>query len=91
MPRTKPSRPSGDYQARAKSIRNAANADPKTVCWLCGKAARPGDPWVANRGITYGIDALLPAHRSCSSSAGAKRAHQQSLATLPDSAADRLT
>jgi hypothetical protein len=51
----------GDYQARAKAVRESA-----THCWLCGEAAREGDPWQADH-IYPGVadSPLAPAHRSC--------------------------
>ena len=73
----------GEYLALAKQVRTTASSDPTTACYLCGQPARPGDPWVAYRGLTDDIDALLPTHRSCSCSAGAKQWHQHGLATLP--------
>lgn len=66
-----------DERACAKRIRQLANGDLSTVCWLCGKTARFGDPWVASRGAPFGVEGMLPAHRSCSSSVGARRWHEQ--------------
>lgn len=40
----------GDYARRAKAIRDAANADPGTLCRRCGKTKaqhRPGTFWTA--------------------------------------------
>ena len=73
----------GEYLALAKRVRTEASSDPTTTCRLCGQPARRGDPWVAYRGLADDIDTLLPTHRSCSCSAGAKQWHQQALATLP--------
>ena len=62
----------GDYQSRARAVRDAANADPSTKCWRCGDPARPDDPWQA--GHLRDGDAtspLAPEHRSCNAKAGA--------------------
>ena len=51
----------GDYQARAKLVRDTA-----THCWLCGEPARPDDPWQADHIYPGKSDSpLAPAHRSC--------------------------
>ena len=51
----------GDYQARAKAVRESA-----THCWLCGEPAREGDPWQADHIYPGRSDSpLAPAHRSC--------------------------
>jgi hypothetical protein len=59
---------------RAKLVREAANSDPETRCAMCGEHGRAWDPWVAGR--TPESD-LVPEHRSCSSSAGAKLLQQR--------------
>ena len=64
----KPARPHyrGDYQARAKAVRDSAQ-----YCWICLEGARPDDPWTADHIIPGDPDSpLLPAHRSCNSSRG---------------------
>ena len=39
---------SGDYQRRAKQVRDAANRDPSTRCWQCGQTqAEHGRAWTA--------------------------------------------
>jgi hypothetical protein len=57
---------SGDYQRRAKAVRDSA-----TVCWICGKEANPEDVWTADH-LVAGDPAspLLAAHRKCNSSRG---------------------
>jgi 5-methylcytosine-specific restriction endonuclease McrA len=58
----------GDYQTRAKQVRDSAS-----ICWLCGKGYRDGDPWTADHVVPAQADSvLLPAHRSCNSSRGNK-------------------
>jgi hypothetical protein len=59
---------------RAKLVRDAANSDPNTCCAMCSEHGRAWDPWVAGR--TPDGD-LVPEHRSCSSSAGAKLLQQR--------------
>jgi hypothetical protein len=64
----KPKRPhySGDYQARAKAVRDSAQ-----YCWICLEGARVNDPWTADHVIPGDVDSpLLPAHRSCNSRRG---------------------
>ena len=52
-------------------MRDAANADPSCVCWLCHEPARMGDPWTADHVTPGDPDSiLLPAHRSCNSRRG---------------------
>lgn len=67
----------GDYRARARALRAAANADPSTTCWLCGGTARPDDPWTADH-VVAGDPAseLRPAHKSCNSARGARPADE---------------
>ena len=64
----KPKRPhyAGNYQARAKAVRDSAQ-----YCWICLEGARPNDPWTADHIIPGDPDSpLLPAHRSCNSRRG---------------------
>ena len=52
---------SGAYRREAKKIREEAQ-----FCWLCGEAARLGDPWQADHVIPDQPTSLLrAAHRSC--------------------------
>ena len=59
---------------RAKGVRAAANSNPDTRCTMCGEPGRYWDPWVAGRTSDGN---LVPEHRSCSSSAGAKLLQQR--------------
>lgn len=65
----------GDYDRRARSIRAAANADPSTRCWRCGRTLaehKPGDTWDAGH-IRDGdpTSPLAPEAASCNRSSGA--------------------
>ena len=61
----------GDYARRARSVRQAAAADPATTCWLCGETARVDDPWTADHVVPgESSSPLMPAHRSCNSARG---------------------
>lgn len=67
----------GNYQTRARAVRDAANADPTTRCWRCAKtlAEHPaGDRWQAGhlRDGDY-TSPLLPEARSCNARAGQAR------------------
>lgn len=56
----------GSYQAQARRVRESAS-----VCWICGKGARLGDPFTADHVLPANPDSiLLPAHRSCNSRRG---------------------
>lgn len=65
----------GDYQRRAAAVRRAANANPATTCWRCGRtlADHPaGATWDAGHivdGNKY--SALAPEASSCNRSHGA--------------------
>jgi len=51
----------GDYRQRAAEVRATTS-----ICWLCGEAWRPDDPWQADHvepGNVY--SQLRGAHRSC--------------------------
>lgn len=63
----------------AKLVRDSANANPETRCWICGQGARPGDSWVANEPARFHAIGreMVAAHRSCSSSAGGRLSHQR--------------
>ena len=61
----------GDYARRARKVRDAAAADPSTMCWLCGEPARADDPWTADHVVPGEPSSpLMPAHRSCNSARG---------------------
>ena len=52
---------SGAYKREAKKIREQAE-----FCWLCGEAARQGDPWQADHVLPdLPASPLRAAHRSC--------------------------
>lgn len=70
----------GTYRARARAIRQAANADPSTKCWRCGRtlaehpATRRGNPprWSAGHIIDSDpASPLAPEVLTCNASAGA--------------------
>ena len=75
MPARNRSHYSGDYQRRARAVRQAAYADPTTRCWRCGRTlvehgatarwdaghVRDGDP----------LSPLAAEASSCNRSAGA--------------------
>lgn len=68
----------GNYQREARRVRNAANANPDTLCRRCGQPARPGDPWQAGHiNDSQPGGPLAPEHRSCNTSAGARLGNQQ--------------
>jgi hypothetical protein len=64
----------GDYKARAKQVRDAANADPTTRCWRCNQTAgTPANPWTAGHLIDGDPQSpLAPECRRCNTSAGAR-------------------
>jgi hypothetical protein len=67
----------GNYQVRARLVRDAAYADPLTRCWRCGKTLSQhvtGDTWQAGhvRDGDY-TSPLLPEARSCNARAGQAR------------------
>jgi hypothetical protein len=73
----------GDYQRRAKAVRDAAYADPLTTCWRCGYTLnegphrRVGERWQAGHVIDASMASpLLPEARSCNASAGNRRRTQ---------------
>lgn len=59
----------GDYPRRAKTVRDAANADPTTKCWRCGRTLiehGPGDTWQAGHiRSSDPTSPLAPEARSC--------------------------
>ena len=67
----------GTYAKRAAAIRNAANTNPDTVCWRCGRGAIEGDPWQAGHTTPGEVNGELKAeHRSCNASHGATHGNQ---------------
>lgn len=62
------------YPARAKRVRQAAEADPSVVCWRCGEPRRPNDPWQAGHVVDGDSSGpLRPEHRSCNIRAGNRK------------------
>lgn len=73
----KPAHYRGSYHVQARKVRDAANADPGTLCRRCGLPARAGDPWEAGHVIDGDPRSpLAPEHRSCNRSSGAKRGNR---------------
>ena len=64
----------GTYQRRAKALRDAANADPSTTCWRCGRTqSQHGQPWQAGHLNDGEVDGALAAEcRGCNAKAGGK-------------------
>ncbi len=69
----------GSYDARAKRVRDAANADPTTRCWRCGLTLaekRKTDPdvtWHAGHTVDGNSQhPLAPEHSTCNTSAGGR-------------------
>lgn len=62
----------GAYKRKARAVRQTAHRNPDTLCWRCGKPAKPGDPWQAGH-IRDGdpTSPLAPEHASCNAAAGA--------------------
>ena len=75
MSNTTPAHRRGDYTRRAKVVRDAAYANPLTLCWRCGRtlAMHPkGDRWDAGHVLDGNpLSALAPEASSCNRSAGA--------------------
>ena len=74
----------GDYQTRARALRDAAYADPTTRCWRCGltlaefEARHPGRHarWHADHVVPGSrTSPLRPAHASCNTEDGARNSH----------------
>jgi hypothetical protein len=80
MPKPKPAHHRGTYHATAAKVRAAANADPFTRCWRCGRTLRQHPRhktgrlpyWTAGHLIDSQVDGpLLPEASTCNSGAGA--------------------
>lgn len=76
----------GDYQRRARAIRDAANANPNTTCWRCGLVLsahanhRNGRPptWHAGHIIDSDPNSpLAPEASTCNTAAGAVYGNQK--------------
>lgn len=79
----------GSYQARAKRIVAAANADPSTRCWRCTRTlaevrqVKPRATWTAGHLVDGQVDGALAAEcSSCNYSHGARRGNQLRAAGL---------
>lgn len=79
MPSRDRSHYTGSYDARAKRVRDAANADPTTRCWRCGKTLAEARKMHPDRNVVWhaghtvdGNNAfpLAPEHSVCNTSAG---------------------
>jgi hypothetical protein len=69
----------GSYAARARKLRAAANADPLTRCWRCGRtlAEVPGSTWDAGHYLDNPNGELYAEHSTCNRSAGATLGNQR--------------
>lgn len=85
---------SGDYARRAKRIRDAANADPRTVCRRCGKTLSQAialwGPQAAAWQAGHIVDGhpgspLAAEHARCNTSAGGKRGVERKAMRAPKS------
>ena len=72
---------SAAYQQRAKVVRDAANADPFTRCWVCDRTkAEHGRKWHAGHVIDgHPGSQLLAECEPCNTSKGARRGNQMRL------------
>lgn len=66
------------YRRRAKQVRDAANADPLTRCWVCNRTkAEHGSTWEAGHVIDGHPHSELRAEcKPCNASKGARRGNQ---------------
>jgi len=76
----------GDYEARARAVREAAYANPSTICWRCGKTLPEHGPtrtgkqqhWQAGHLIDGDpTSPLLPEASSCNAAAGVARLNRR--------------
>jgi hypothetical protein len=69
----------GDYKRRARAVRLAAEADPRTRCWQCGlTAAEHGQPWTAGHVVDGQVGGeLRPECRRCNYGRGAAMGNRQ--------------
>ena len=78
---------SGTYYRRAKHLRAAANANPNTRCWRCGRTLPEHEPHTTGRPATWHAghvipgdpsSPLLPEASTCNQEAAAhNRRHRQ--------------
>lgn len=73
MPGRKRAHYRGSYARRAAAVRRAAERDPTTRCWRCGRTkAEHGRPWHAGHLHDGQVDGpLRPECEQCNTSAGA--------------------
>lgn len=80
MPAADRSHYTGSYLVRARAVRDAANADPTTRCWRCGKTLAEARRMWPDRNVIWhaghtvdGNSAfpLAPEHSVCNTAAGA--------------------
>lgn len=77
---------SGSYEVRARRVRDAANADPSTRCWRCGKTLAEARKMHPQRNVVWhaghtvdGNSAfpLAPEHSVCNTSAAARETNRK--------------
>ena len=85
MAKRKPAHHRGDYARRAKAVRDAANADPTTRCWRCGRTqAEHGQPWQAGHLNDGQVGGPLRAEcRACNAGAGARLGSRRRKGLIP--------
>ena len=68
----------GDYNRRARAVRQAAWLNPDTRCWQCGRTqAEHGRKWQAGHVIDGQANSLLrPECEPCNTSRGATRGNR---------------
>lgn len=88
--RPKPAHYKGDYHQRSKRVRDAANANPLTVCQRCGRMAHEHPPhkngkpgrWTAGHVIDGQVGGELgPEWSTCNLQAGARLGNRRSRGT----------
>lgn len=70
---------SGDYKRRARLVRQAAQVNPSTRCWRCGRTqAEHKRRWQAGHVIDGEVSGLLLAEcEQCNTSAGASAGNRK--------------
>lgn len=81
----------GSYDRQAKAVRDAANADPSTTCWRCGRTLIEHEPHKNGKPATWDAGHIhdgqaggpLAAEAStCNRQAGAEMGHARRRMTL---------
>lgn len=49
----------GTYTSRSKALRDAAYADPRTTCWICGKTLAEGPTYRNGRASVWHADHVI--------------------------------